>query len=188
MERFLANITSTSWWVGVVLVGIIINIISSYLKPFLDGNISKLSASKKNKLDKERKQHDIFVAKLIADDQFYTRAAFRDLRIRNSSSNLMTSGGLLFLVSSQVYSMVKPSSGFRNYAELLHILMMTASAIVIAIGTKTLRLSHKITDTLREADSRRPPIQQEQTKTSAKSSGLPLSTKAEASEAEQNEF
>ena len=60
MQKLIEDISSVYWWLGVVLVGIIINIFSSYLKNKLDlymGNISKkwarISEDKKARFNME---------------------------------------------------------------------------------------------------------------------------------------
>ncbi|ANZ10148.1 TPA: hypothetical protein KD877_004346 [Vibrio parahaemolyticus] len=40
---FFSNLSSLDWWIGVVLVSLVINIFSAYLKPALDSFLSKLS-------------------------------------------------------------------------------------------------------------------------------------------------
>ncbi|MFZ5775410.1 MAG: hypothetical protein ACOY3Z_08015 [Thermodesulfobacteriota bacterium] len=50
MEELINEVTSIKFWVAVVLAGLIINLISSYLKPVLDKHISGLSKNYKNKL------------------------------------------------------------------------------------------------------------------------------------------
>jgi hypothetical protein len=43
MDRFLQDATSSYWWLSVVVVGVIINVLSAYLKPFLESRLSHLS-------------------------------------------------------------------------------------------------------------------------------------------------
>lgn len=52
MEKFINDLTSAQWWAGVVLVGILINLISSYLKPAMDALFSRVSGVWKQKTDK----------------------------------------------------------------------------------------------------------------------------------------
>ena len=42
MKELFSYLTSPVWWVTVVIFGIIINLISSYLKPFLDKLLSQI--------------------------------------------------------------------------------------------------------------------------------------------------
>src|SRR5712692_2460018 len=45
MEELARNLGSPSWWVGVVVVGILLNVISAYLKPPIDKALSTVSRS-----------------------------------------------------------------------------------------------------------------------------------------------
>ena len=51
MEKFVTDMSSPYWWVSVVIVGLLINIISGYLKSFIDS-----LATKSYERYKERKQ------------------------------------------------------------------------------------------------------------------------------------
>lgn len=57
MKEFLINISSPSWWFGVVIVSFLINLGSAYAKKQLDRTLARFSARKRNKL--EQKQHDL---------------------------------------------------------------------------------------------------------------------------------
>jgi len=61
MSNFLSDITSLYWWIGVVVMGILINLISSYLKPQIDSFTSKYSISKR---EKNKKKQDWRIKKL----------------------------------------------------------------------------------------------------------------------------
>ena len=57
MKELLADSTSPVFWVGVVIVGIVINILSAYLKPAIDkvfGGVSDRWAKRSEKLRQER--------------------------------------------------------------------------------------------------------------------------------------
>ncbi|WP_217511846.1 hypothetical protein [Vibrio metschnikovii] len=58
-SSFFSNLGSLDWWIGVVVVGLIINVFSAYLKPALDSFLSKLSykwASRSKRNAEERKK------------------------------------------------------------------------------------------------------------------------------------
>jgi len=54
MDELLKNLTSLSWWIGVVIVGFLVNISSSYFKPWFDKISSRYS--EKKKLESEERQ------------------------------------------------------------------------------------------------------------------------------------
>lgn len=101
MQEFIKNLTSTSWWIGVVIVGIILNLVSSYLKPFLDDTMSKISSSKKALSEKQAEEWKSLVAAIKNDQHAYMVEAFRDLRHRNKALALFIMSILLFALSQQ---------------------------------------------------------------------------------------
>src|SRR3990172_8416842 len=60
MDEFVQNLSSLGWWLGVVIVGLLLNLISAYLKPWLDARLLRVSAwwqrrSEPIKLETEKK-------------------------------------------------------------------------------------------------------------------------------------
>lgn len=49
MNDLLSNFTSLSWWIGVVIVGIVIHLVGSYLKKPVDKLLSRISSSMERK-------------------------------------------------------------------------------------------------------------------------------------------
>ena len=50
MDEILKKLSSLDFFISVIVVSIVLNIISTYLKNFLDKGISKLNSSYKNKI------------------------------------------------------------------------------------------------------------------------------------------
>ena len=64
MNEFWRNLESSSWWIGVVVVGILINILAAYLKPWIDSLMSRVStrwATRNQKLRDERTKRIAFL-------------------------------------------------------------------------------------------------------------------------------
>lgn len=49
MQQFLADVQSPSWWAGVVIVGIVINVVSAYLKAPIDAALARHSSWWRNR-------------------------------------------------------------------------------------------------------------------------------------------
>ena len=64
MDEFSKSISSLSWWLGVVVVGILLNIISAYLKSPLDRLFSGVSGWWRTRSDVERSKRAAAIAKL----------------------------------------------------------------------------------------------------------------------------
>lgn len=67
MDEFAKSLTSLSWWLGVVLVGILLNVLSAYLKPAVDNLFSKVSSWWRNRSEEARGARTQFVAELRSD-------------------------------------------------------------------------------------------------------------------------
>lgn len=52
MDKFIEEISSVYWWIGVVFVGIVINIASSYIKRGMESNLAAVSEFWKRKKKK----------------------------------------------------------------------------------------------------------------------------------------
>lgn len=64
MEDFFSNLVSLYWWISVVIVGILINLASAYLKSKLDHRLSKTSIwwrsrSERQKAERQKKIEDL---------------------------------------------------------------------------------------------------------------------------------
>ena len=64
MDEFAKTITSLSWWLGVVLVGILLNVISAYLKSPLDKFFSSISKRWRTRSEIARLQRERLIAEL----------------------------------------------------------------------------------------------------------------------------
>ncbi|WP_350657129.1 hypothetical protein [Psychrobacter sp. S1-30-MNA-CIBAN-0213] len=64
MHEILNNISSISWWFGVIFVGVLVSLGAGYLKPHTDKWLAKYSKSRKNKNDEERQKWDYAVSRL----------------------------------------------------------------------------------------------------------------------------
>jgi hypothetical protein len=64
MNEFLNSFTSTSWWLGVVFVGVTINVISAYLKAPVDRLFSSLSIGWQERTEKSRRERESAIAAL----------------------------------------------------------------------------------------------------------------------------
>lgn len=71
MRFFLNDVDSSYWWLSVVLVGLIINVASSYLKKFLDTAISKISETWKIRVEKKLKNKQKLISKLKQCDRSF---------------------------------------------------------------------------------------------------------------------
>lgn len=67
MDEFTKSFSSINWWLGVVLVGILLNVLSAYLKPVIDALFSNASSWWRNRSEKARSARAFLVAELRND-------------------------------------------------------------------------------------------------------------------------
>jgi hypothetical protein len=82
MDEVLKNLSSVSWWVGVVLVGLAINLIAAYLKPRLDGTLSSVSKRWATKSAVRRGEREARIRALIASEHEQLLNRTEELRLR----------------------------------------------------------------------------------------------------------
>lgn len=64
MDKVISALSSPLWWFTVVVVGIIVNLVSSYLKAHADQVFSAFSTWWRNKSLKRKEEYELKVAKL----------------------------------------------------------------------------------------------------------------------------
>jgi membrane protein implicated in regulation of membrane protease activity len=91
--------SSLSWWVGVVIVGIVLNVVAAYLKPLMDRVGSRTSTRWKSRTERLQRERNERIAALSqnTDDQILT--ALNSLRYQHESSfSLALATNLMALV------------------------------------------------------------------------------------------
>jgi hypothetical protein len=86
MNEFANNLTSFSWWLGVVVVGLLINLASAYLKSPIDNLGSKFSTSWRNRTVRSREKFKLDVDKAIGDQNWRNFCATQALIYRSKSN------------------------------------------------------------------------------------------------------
>jgi hypothetical protein len=95
MKDFFSSLSSPSWWVGVVIVGILINLISAYLKPRLDRWLSGSSKWWATRTEEQRRSRQARIQKLRESQHEQTMAGLAALRSALQAVLLSVMTGLL---------------------------------------------------------------------------------------------
>ena len=95
MNDFFRSLSSPSWWVGVVIVGILINLVSAYLKPRLDRRLSGWSRWWATRTEEQRRSRQARIQKLRESQHEQTMAAIAGLRSKLESVSSMVMTALL---------------------------------------------------------------------------------------------
>jgi hypothetical protein len=93
MRAFLDNLKSPAWWLGIVVVGIVINLISAYLKPRFDSVLARWSVywATRSTQQREERLHRIALLRDKLLDQIFATSIELRHRIRALTFLLMGS-------------------------------------------------------------------------------------------------
>lgn len=80
MEEIYEIVKTPQWWITVVIAGIGINLISSYLKSLLDGHLSRISKWWRNRSQEKKKEYQAYTYRLASDQQFLLLNSIRHVR------------------------------------------------------------------------------------------------------------
>lgn len=94
MHKILDNVTDYSWWFGVVFIGIILNLITSYLKPAIDKQWAKYSSRKRENLSKKAQRINEIVELLNSSEEERRMIKFRMTEYRVDANH-----SLIFSIS-----------------------------------------------------------------------------------------
>jgi hypothetical protein len=93
MEDIFKSIASPNWWVGVVLVGLALNLASAYLKAPLDRLMSRLSETWRRRVERSRLLADAQMAELRSSED-----SRRDMWQNEIRARLQAIAFLLFAI------------------------------------------------------------------------------------------
>lgn len=82
MNEFLSNVNSLYWWISVVVVGILLNVISSYSRDWIDRALSRISGWWANRSDVRRQKEETAVQYYAENDLEFISFQLENLRDR----------------------------------------------------------------------------------------------------------
>lgn len=91
MEDIFKNLSEPSWWISVVIVGLLVNLLGAYGKPLIDKSLARYSSSRRQKQEAKRAGREKLVNELIAD-----RIKLIDKKLDTLDSSLV---GVFFAVT-----------------------------------------------------------------------------------------
>jgi len=129
MIDFLNNISSTYWWLSVVIVGILINLTSHYLQKRLEVQMSSVSSWWKRRSDEQEQKKKREIDRLRGNSQEQIIESFVELRYRTRGTLLIVLA-VAFLVLANLIDGVSTTSivFVTRTTEIL-------KTVVLAIGT-----------------------------------------------------
>lgn len=102
MNELIQMLKSPTWWFSVVVVGIIINLVSAYVKSPIDENLSKISTWWRKRTDKQKKELNAVIENLSKNEHEQVMTAVDDLRERIRSIHLLIFGIFIMLAANEL--------------------------------------------------------------------------------------
>ncbi|TVL98846.1 MAG: hypothetical protein CV087_20185 [Candidatus Brocadia sp. WS118] len=96
MKKILEVLTSPVWWVSVVIAGILINLVSSYLKGIIDTHLSRFSAARREQGERKRAERKTAVEQLRKNEHQEVMATLAEMRHRLRAIFYLL-GGVFFM-------------------------------------------------------------------------------------------
>jgi hypothetical protein len=155
MDEFLRDISSSRFWVSVVIVGILINLASAYLKTPSDKLLRLLSGSWRGFSEQRKARREELVLRALEDPEFRIGLRFQELRHRIRSTGFLVVAvfiGVLYLLNA---------GGAPEFQTDRRILLMLGAWMVLFSMSATeaaLYCSDIVLESLRRAGKARPPF------------------------------
>ena len=133
MNEFLANLNSLYWWISVVIVGILINLISSYLKSKLDNTLSNVSTwwRKRSKAQSLKREQELNILRSNTHKQVIL--AFSEIRVRTICL-LFFIFGFLFYAFVFALTLIPASNSDLHHSTILRISILATGSIFMLLG------------------------------------------------------
>ena len=147
MRQFLNDVSSLSWWIGVVIVGILVNLASEYFRRRLDRAIGQLSTSWAARSEKRRRMRTEMVEHLRTDRHEQVLAAVQEVSWRVKAIEVAAAGITAVLIAIAARQVLPQGTLTRVVLACL----FAIGAINILLSLVYSRESREIKTTLNEA-------------------------------------
>ena len=134
MKNWVKNINSIDWWIGIVVVGIIINLLAAYLKLPIDRILSVVSKWWATRTEIKSKERDERIDRLSSSNKEQLFALVQALHVRVRSI-MMIILGFIFMFTSLAIKLYKYTEGnWEDY--LISVPVYIVSLIFIMAGLR----------------------------------------------------
>lgn len=99
MRTLVENLTSLSWWVTVVIVGLLVNIAAAYVKPRLDRFLGNISGSRRARNDAKMAERGRMVTRLRSSHHEQVLTFLTELRWMSRAIIFLLLGLAIFQVA-----------------------------------------------------------------------------------------
>lgn len=98
MEEFLKSLGSINWWLGVVFVGLLLNVLSAYLKSPIDRLLNSASKAWRNRSEASKKRSNAYIEQLRGSQELRQECWEQEIRARLQSLALTLMAVLLLIL------------------------------------------------------------------------------------------
>jgi hypothetical protein len=151
MNEIVNELARPVWWFSVVIAGIVINLLSSYLRARLDSALSRASGWWRSRSERRKAAWESKISLISQDTDFKAMHAQREIRLRLNSIYALLAGFLLLSLPSLLSSV-----GFE-LTRLGRIPVLGVCAFMLFVSFVTQTGAESAGDALREAAKRRVP-------------------------------
>ena len=113
MSDFLADLQSPRWWLSVVIAGVFITIVGTYLTRFLDGRLAATSSWWRGQREAAQREHMMHLESLRGDTRKQLFLAADETRCR-----LRSLSALVQLIASGTFAILSMVFGAPNWVTI----------------------------------------------------------------------
>jgi hypothetical protein len=144
MSDFKTTLSSPLWWISVVVVGMLINLASAYLKPLIDKFLFKVSLSWRRRTARQREERARLIEMLHQSKEEMFLFSIEEVRFRMRALHFILYS-LLFLVMSQILAL--------DSLKRIHIGMLVLAAIALFVGQSSFSEATRLWKAIHESRS-----------------------------------
>lgn len=146
MDELLKTITSISWWVGVVIVGFLLNLLSAYAKSPLDAFLGGISRSWQRRSERSRAKRKAQIEALRSSEHLQILYLAREQRRRLQEIAWLAMACLftLMTISSKILARLPPDGGKQPVSPLFVYFVggMGLLCLLFALASRLSALKH----------------------------------------------
>ena len=134
MNKLINDISSAYWWVGVVVVGILINIASSYIRKIMESKLSIISVYWRGKQNEKAEKIAQQIEILRSNNELKIIYALRESRYRIRSVSYLVFAAQFFVAAIWL----------SNHFNIVSIICMTFAGVSVLLGLEDHRAAMKV--------------------------------------------
>ena len=130
-NEVLTELSKPVWWVSVVIAGIVINLLSAYLKPPLDTVLSTTTSWWRRRSEVRRRLWETHLARITSSDKVMQMAIVAEFRCRLQAIYLLLLGMSVMLFQLFMPDLLPPLLIYKLYIAPLLALVILAISLTV---------------------------------------------------------